>query len=516
VIYRFDDCVLDTQRRELCRDGALRRLEPQVFDVLEYLVRHRERVVSKDDLLQAVWRGRAVADTALSTRINAARVAIGDSGAEQRLIRTLYGRGFRFVGQVRDQGGPVLGISTSPQTRSFMAARPVIAVAPFVEVGGGRRYFAEALTHALVTGLSQLDWLAVASRGEALAAAHDGAAAGELARRLGIRYVLRGAVSGTGDRLRVTVKLVDEVWQCNLWAERYDRNCEATFAVEDELTKAIVAKIAPQIFRAEHVKAERAAPENLSAWQYIVRALSLMNKRTKPHIATARELVRKAIAVDPSSAKARSLLSFMTTMCVHQGWAQRRTASTTGLALARTALSLDPDEPWAHLAYGYAMIWRNSEDALPPLERMLDLDPKLAVGHYIHALASARSGWSQGVLERAELAATLSDFDLLARGNSGVYDNVRASSSFVAGRYRDGIAFATRSIAANPRLGPAYRQLVACSALAGDLERARKALRSLRRITPEISIKWIEEDWNWSRPIDQKNYVEAFRIAGLA
>ena len=115
--YLFENCALDTDRRELRRGAELVAIPPQVFDLLDYLIRNREHVVSKDDLINAIWKGRIVSETALTTRLNAARSAIGDSGEEQRLIKTLPRKGFRFVGPVREGVLP-------PTTRKNRRNRP--------------------------------------------------------------------------------------------------------------------------------------------------------------------------------------------------------------------------------------------------------------------------------------------------------------------------------------------------------------------------------------------------------
>ncbi len=150
--YLFEDYTLDAERRELHRGADIVPVAPQVFDLLEYLIRNRKRVVSKDDLINAVWNGRSVSDAALTTRLNAARCAIGDSGAEQRLIKTLPRKGFRFVGQVREArevAGPNPG--DAPESAPAVPDKPSIAVLPFANMSGDpeQEYFADGMVEEI-------------------------------------------------------------------------------------------------------------------------------------------------------------------------------------------------------------------------------------------------------------------------------------------------------------------------------------------------------------------------------
>src|SRR6478735_11606398 len=165
--YLFEGFALDTDRRELRRGADVVSVAPQVFDLLEYLIRNRERVVTKDDLIGAIWNGRIVSDAALTTRLNAARCAIGDSGAEQRLIKTLPRKGFRFVGQVREArevAGPNPG--DAPESVPAVPDQPSIAVLPFANMSGDpeQEYFADGMVEEITTALSRFKSLFVIAR----------------------------------------------------------------------------------------------------------------------------------------------------------------------------------------------------------------------------------------------------------------------------------------------------------------------------------------------------------------
>jgi len=218
VRYLFEDYDLDTDRCELRRGSHIVPTAPQVFDLLGYLIRQRERVVSKDDLVNAIWNGRIVSDVALTTRLNAARSAIGDSGEEQRLIKTLPRKGFRFVGVVREEDRPPAVTAHSGDADSSKAVlalpdKPSIAVLPFENMSGDpeQQYFADGMVEEITTALSRFKWLFVIARNSSFTFKGRAVDIKEVGRSLGVRYVLEGSVRKSPGKVRITGQLIDAV-----------------------------------------------------------------------------------------------------------------------------------------------------------------------------------------------------------------------------------------------------------------------------------------------------------------
>lgn len=517
MIYQFEDCVLDTKRRELRRNSVVRSVEPQVFDLLEFLIRNRERVVSRDEIFRAIWNHRLVSESALSTRINAAREAIGDNGLEQRLIRTLRHKGLHFVGAVREEKKSAPTLLSGQTPALSLADRPGIAVLPFVNVGGDPKheYMADGMAGELITALSKANWFFVTSQNSSFAYKGKPIETKRVAHKLGVRYLLEGSVHQVGDRLRVIARLIDGVSDHTLWADRYDRELTDIFAMQCEITDKVTAAIAPQLYAAEDIRAKCKSPESLSAWECIVRALSLMNSREKSHVGAAGGLLQQALILDPKSVQARSLLSFVTTLRLHMAWTTPRSALPFALTTAHKALSLNPDEPWAHAAVGYAMIWKRPDEAVLALQHALSLNPSFSIAHYLIALASTYAGQRDDVFAHADKAQRFAPWDLLARGYAGAHNNVRATASFAAGHYHDGIEFARKSISECPSSPSAYRALAMNLALGGKTEEARRAIQTLKRFAPTMSQRWIKETAVWARNEERQKYFEAFSLAGL-
>ena len=518
MIYRFDDCALDTDRRELRRGGVPCPLEPQVFDLLEFLIRNRDRVVSKEDVFNSVWRGRIVSEAVLHTQLSAVRRAIGDSGSGQRLVRTLRTKGFRFVGAVREETRTKRTTRFEERrNRALLADHPTIAVLPFANISGdpALESLADGMTEDLITALSKVGWLYVATRASSFACKGQALGTAQAARKLGVRYLLAGALRQETGRRRITVQLIDAIADHQIWAERYDRDFIDRLAVQDEICEHVVAAIEPQLYIAEQVRVQRKSPANLNGWECIVRALSLMNSRDRKNVALAQALLRKAVSIDPNSAQGHSLLSIATTLRVHMSWADRQTVVPLALASAHKALALNPDEPWAHAALGYALIWKRPEDAIVPCQSAVKLDPDFAAGHYFLALGSAYAGCHDRVFPHAAMAERLARRDLLARAYAGAHQNVRATGSFAIEQYRDGAEFARSAAVYIPNSPTAYRALLMNLALAGETDEAKHALQTLRRLAPGMSQNWISQNAVWASADTMKRYVEAFRIAGL-
>lgn len=248
MVLAFGECVLDFQRRELWRGGARVPVEPQVFDILAYLIRHRDRAVRKDDLVWAIWGGRAISDAALTTRINAVRRTIGDDGKTQRAVRTLPRTGYRFVAEVEESPISRLGEtkrSRREESNSASASKRVIGVLPFASIGGQpeTRSFADALAEELVVALSRTAGIGVVALAPPQSGDRAGVPIGRLGRERSVRYVLDGSVRGTGPRLRITARLFELATGLHLWADHFN----AALGNDIEMQARIASKISAMV-----------------------------------------------------------------------------------------------------------------------------------------------------------------------------------------------------------------------------------------------------------------------------
>jgi TolB-like protein len=232
-IIEFEDFEVDLARGELRRGGKPVSVEPQVFDLIAVLSAHPGEMMSRDDLIREVWGGRIVSDSAISSRINAARTALGDNGQVQRLIKTIPRRGFRFEGVARD---------TSNVPAATATDKPSVAVLPFQNLSGDpeQAYFSDGITDDIITDLSRYAELFIIARHSSFAYRDTGTSVNEIAFELGVQYIVEGSVRRAGDRIRVTVQLIDPAAGNQLWAERYDRELTDIFEVQDEITRVIV------------------------------------------------------------------------------------------------------------------------------------------------------------------------------------------------------------------------------------------------------------------------------------
>src|SRR5437762_2586627 len=273
--FLFEDYALDTERRELCRRGEVVRMEPQAFDLLEYLIQNRGRLVSRDDLIASVWAGRIVSDSAMTTRINAARCAIDDTGKAQRLIKTVPRKGIRFVGTVLEGEAGGTEVGSRPSTPSLaLPDKPSIAVLAFTNMSGepGQEYFSDGITEDIITELSRFSELFVVARNSSFRYKGRSPDVRQVGRELGVRYVLEGSIRRAGDRVRITGQLIDATNGAHRWAERYDRKLEDVFAVQDEVARTIVAILTAHVNKAEVERTLLKPPATWQAHDYYMRA----------------------------------------------------------------------------------------------------------------------------------------------------------------------------------------------------------------------------------------------------
>lgn len=517
--FLFADHVLDTERRELRRGGEAVAVEPQVFDLLFYLLGNRDRVVSKDDLIGAVWGGRAVSDSTLTSRINAARKAIGDSGEEQKLIRTVARKGLRFVGTVREQSHDKVVPAGDDHRGALRSAlplpdRPAIAVLPFANMTGdpAQEYFSDGISEDIITALSKLRWFFVIARNSSFIYKDRAVHLKQVAEELGVGYVVEGSVRKGGDRVRITVQLNDVSTGSHLWAERYDRGLADVFAVQDEITEAIVAAIEPQLYAAENFRAKRKAPDSMDAWDLVMRALSHYWRVTRQDNMVAQALLEKATTIDPNYGQAFGVLAVSHMFCAHMGWESIAEAAPIAERAALTAIRADSEDPWAHNALGNSFLFaRRFDDSLAEFELALKLNPNFSLAQGYYGLALSYCGrWQEGDLA-ARRALRLSPRDPF----SAIYCGIASYAQFVGRNYAEAMRLAREGIRQRSDFVGAHRVLTAAAGMAGEHDVAATALADLRQVQPNISLAWIAGQIPTKQEAEREHYLEGFRRAGL-
>ena len=512
--FLFDDQILDVERRELRRGADTVAMEPQVFDLLVFLLENRDRVVSKDDLIASVWGGRIVSESTLTSRINAARKAVGDSGGKQRLIRTVPRKGLRFVGDVRTKQNGAAPAPAGPERPALpLPDRPAIAVLPFTNMSGEpeQEYFSDGISEDIITALSKLRWFFVIARNSSFTYKGKAVHLNQIAEELGVRYVLEGSVRKGGDRVRITAQLNDVATGSHLWAERYDRGLADVFAVQDEITEAIVAAIEPQLYAAENFRAQRKAPDSMDAWDLVMRALSHYWRVTRQDNVVAQALLEKAIAIDPNYGQALGVLATSYIFTAHMGWADA-TAVEAAERAALAAIRADSEDPWAHSALGYIhLLARRFDDSLAEYELALRLNPNFSFAQAFYGVSLCYSGrWQEGD-EAALRALRLSPRDPF----SGVYYGITAYAQFLGRNYDAAMRLSREALRHRSDFVGAHRVLTAAAGMADQRDAAAAALQELRRAQPNISLDWIATYMPIRHDADREHYLDGFRRAGL-
>jgi TolB-like protein len=499
-------------------------IAPQVFDLLVHLIRHRDRVVSKEDLLASVWHGRIVSESAVFNRINAARSAIGDTGDQQRLIKTLARKGIRFVGKVED----ATCVATPPATATYRSRtgdtsahdaylplpdRPSIAVLPFANMSSNAdQHFADGISEDLITGLSRIRWLFVIARNSTFVYKDRAVDVKQVSRELGVRYVLEGSVRRAGKKLRISAQLVDAVTGGHHWAERYDRKLGDIFAVQDEITRSVAAAIEPHLLAAEGIRALSRSSDDLGAWEHVARAQTHAWRLTCPEYEIAIGALKRAVEAYPDYAPARGRLGFCLVIAAHMGWIDRVQGLAPGREHAVHAVALDDRDPWGHIALGYwAMTERRTEESIAAFRRALKLNPNSAAAHAHLSRGLAFAGQDREAIEHGEDAIRLSPLD----PDMALFLGGLALAHYVAGRYAEALHYSTEAVRVRPGFQGAHRLRCAILAQTGRLDEARSLLAMVRRDQPHLTSAWIRANVPYQTPKLLDRFLEGMRKAGL-
>ncbi|MFK8053851.1 MAG: winged helix-turn-helix domain-containing tetratricopeptide repeat protein [Woeseiaceae bacterium] len=423
MIYEFGQFEVDIARFELRRENVVQPVEPQVLTVLLYLIEHRHRLVSKNELFEKLWDGRVVTDSVLTSRIKSARQALGDTGKTQDFIKTIYGKGFRFVPEVRIRSDiqPLSILDTSPEpdtvATTHQSTRPSIAVLPFKNLAeaGDYRSLAEGLPHELITELARLRWLMVIARGSSFRLRDPDLDVRDIGSLLGVRYCLSGAVEVNGLKIAVTTELADTRTGEIVWNERYTGFVDDIHAVRAEIRSKILTSLEVRIPMHEASAARLVSTENLDAWSAYHLGLQHLYRFNRNDNAIATRLFEHAVKQDEHFARAHAGLSF-----VHfQNAFMRQTDDMkVEVALAhehaQRGLDIDPIDPFANFTMGRSY-WLSADldNAQTWLERATALSPNYAQGMYALAWTKTISGATQDGRDELDLAMRLSPLDPL-------------------------------------------------------------------------------------------------------
>lgn len=517
ILHRFAGFELDPARAELRREGVPVALEPQVFALLVLLVENADRLVSRDEIVEKVWDGRIVSDTAISSRVKSARRALGDDGRAQRLIRTVHGRGFRFVADVHaapgiGTGGAVPFGGTEPASPS--AGRPSIAVLPFGRAGDERPYgaVAEALADELITELARLRWLFVVARGSSFRLRHDATDPADVGHLLGVRYVVTGSVETSGRRLVVSVRLTQARDARVVWAERYATGLDDVQATPARIAANVVTAL--ELHLPEHeasVAASACGP--LDAWAaYHLGRHHMFRFNRRDNEAAAKHFDR-AIALDPSFARAHAGRSFVHFQNAFLHFAPE---DASAIALARRAaeraVDLDPLDPFVNFAMGRAhWLERDLDSALAWIERSVSLCPNYAQGIYARAWTHTIAGRGSEGQRDADAAMTLSPLDPLHYAMCAT----RAVSHVVRSQHEDGARWADRA-ARSPGAHVLIAMIaVVAHALHGDDPRAGAWAAEVRRRSPLLRTADFFASFPFPDPAMRKRIATALATHGF-
>ena len=408
--YRVGKHVLDLRKFELRKNDCLLSAEPQVLSLLFHLVENRDRLVSKDELVATIWGGRAISDSAISSRIKSARKLLGDDGEAQRLIRTVHGKGFRFVGEVSAEAEVA-----SIRPLDSIDSKPSIAVLPFDCTDPRLSTISDGVPHDLIVGLSRLRSLTVIARGSSFRFRGWSGDLAQVGATLGVTYCLTGTVHAAGDRVAVAVELVDTATSSAIWGELYEGDLENLHEVRESILAQVISNLELQISHHEAERARLRNPDDLGAWSSYHLGLQHVFRFNRTDNAQGLAHFEQAVARDPGFSQAHAGVSFARFQNAFMQYTDDIDQEVTGARrAAETAIELDDQDPTANLMMGRSLWLEDQlESSVPWLERAIALSPNYAQAIYSRAFTHLLMCENQSGQEKAQAALRRSPIDPL-------------------------------------------------------------------------------------------------------
>lgn len=506
-IISFGDCEVNLARGDLRRAGQVVAIEPIAFELIVFLASRPGELVTKDALVEGVWGGRAISDSAISSCVAAARSAIGDTGALQRYIKTVPRRGFRFVAENDLPRKPSSSERELPD-------KPSVAVLPFENMSGDpdQAYFSDGITDDIITDLSRYKELFVIARHSSFAYRQTAKSRSEIASELGVQYLAEGSVQRSDKRIRVNVRLVDPKATSEIWAERYSREAADIFEVQDEIAAMIVNRLVGQIERRHQRYAASDREASLSAYEYILRAQQGIFAVGRDDARRAFDDARKALEIDPGNARAHALVGWYYITEASNSWGMDPDeAHRNAWAAALKATSTDDDEPFAFVVLAWVYLWRDRlhERALLELQKARDLNPSNAAYRSYLAFAQIYSGQHEAGKANLEEAMRLNPHF------PALYDNHYMRALFHLKDSEAALPHAVRVRSHMPQASNALALVAAIFASLGMDDDAKKVVDQIKQLSPGFTRTFVQKNLPYRLEADREYFLEMLLKAGL-
>jgi adenylate cyclase len=525
-MFQFEGYTLDIGRHSLRAADREVALRPKSFEVLRYLVENPDRVVTKEELLKAIWPNVIVTDEVLTHCMREIRQALGDS--RQAIIATVPRYGYRFAAPVVRlatgaappvrEGASLASFDSRPRPESPPLDRPSVAVLPFANLGGDPRqdYFSDGITEDIITELSRFSELLVIARNSSFQYQNRAVDILQVGRELGVRYVLHGSIRRSGDRVRISAQLTDAVTGANRWAERYDRELHDVFAVQDEVARTIVTILAAHVNRAEIERALLKPPAAWEAYEFYLRGaeafLLHLSRRTKASLCDARRLLEQSLALDPNYARTYAMLSWTQMYTYLEPMDCDYLAPATldrALEFAEIAVRLDARLPQAHSQLAHVLLYKRQHDvAIVEFDRAFALNPNFIDNRF--ALALIYAGDPVRAIEILQANLRLDPFPI------PVYSaGLMGSANYMLKRYWDAVQHSRECTSRHPNLLAPRVNLACAYAQLGQPEAARAEADEVLRINPGFTIEKRKRINVFKNPEDAEHRIDGLRKAGL-
>lgn len=511
AILEFGPFRLDADAGILFHGAEPTSLGQRAVLLLAFLVWRAGAPVSKDELIEAVWRSQAVEDSNLTVQIAAVRRMLADISGETHWIETLPRRGYRYIGpsvRMSDHAS-----AASDAQRLTLPEKPSIAVLPFSNLSSdaAQDYFADGMVDDIITGLSRINWLFVIARNSTFTYKGRVVDVKQVGRELGVRYVLEGSLRKTGTTVRITGQLIDASTGVHLWAERYDRRSDDIFALQDDIAMSVVGAIAPSLRRAELNRVRRKRPDSLDAYDLALRAQPDVDSGMPEQVTRALVLLERSIALEPDYALAHGNAA-MCHHCLFLRAGLQETNRAASIRHSRSAIAHGQDDAVALTLAGFSigMDGHDRAAAFTALDAALAISPSSALTYILGSVMLGWGGDADRAIEWSEKGMRLSPFDSWA---FAAFD-AQALGHFHRGRYEEACRAAYRSVQANPRHSITHVQLAAALARLGRLQEAKAAAARVLELHPTFRYGRQFAGVNCD-PALASSLGEALRMAGL-